>query len=81
VTLMAKRGRPPNDDVEDDVRAAIVKLTVESQPHEKLDDRVKAAGEEFRKQAKHPGWRDLLKMDSPRSIYALLKRFRVRSEK
>jgi hypothetical protein len=77
---MGKRGRPPNDDVEDDVRAAIVHLTVESISGN-VDGRVKAAGEEFRRQAKRPGWRDLLKIDSPRTIYSLLKRFRSNTKK
>ena len=79
---MAKPGRPPNDDVADDVRAAIAQLTVESLPLTKMNDKVEAAAEVFRKQAKqHRGWRDLLKMDSPRAIYSLLKRFRTNTEK
>jgi hypothetical protein len=70
---MAKRGRPPNDDVKDDVRASIAKLMVDSQPLPKIDDKVKATGEELRKR----GWFKY----SPRTIYALLKRFKSNTEK
>ena len=69
---MAKRGRPSNDDVADDVRAAYAYLIVESQPLAKKDDKVEAAVEEYRERR----W-----FKSKRTIYSLLKRFRLNAEK
>jgi len=79
---MPKRGRRPESDVRQDIKATIAKLTVDSQPHPKINDKVLATSADFKEQAKkHPGWRDLRSFSSPRTIYALLKRFRSNEEK
>jgi len=66
-----------------DVKAAIVQLTFESQPLDmSVDEKVKVTSEELQQKARsNPRWRDLFKFDSPRSIYAVLKRLREDSEK
>jgi hypothetical protein len=64
---MGKRGRPPNDDVEDDVRAVVALLRVNDQPdHPQKDDRVRAVAKKSGK--------------SPRTIYSLLQHYEDNEE-
>jgi hypothetical protein len=80
---MAKRGRPPNDDVADDVKASIVQLIKQSllQSSEKkrgvpkMDEQiVPEIKAELKKQGRRKNWRALRRMGRSK-IYEYLKRF------